>query len=142
MAKQGDSSADGAGAARPQTVVAAGHETARGPHVTVGPPAPAHGTPVVLRRGRRLAFAGVAALAACLICWRGVPWIQHMLTHVSTDDAFVAGDSTSVASRIGDVVDQVLVRDYDFVEPGSLLVSLDKVPFRLLAEQRRADLVS
>jgi membrane fusion protein (multidrug efflux system) len=82
---------------------------------------------------------GLAAVAAGLGAWKGGPWVRDYLAHVSTDDAFVAGDASTVPSRIADAVERVLVHDNDYVEKGTLLVQLDREPYRLLVEQKRAD---
>ncbi len=80
-----------------------------------------------------------AAAAAGLGAWKGGPWIREYFAHVSTDDAFVAGDASTVPSRIADVVERVLVHDNDYVERGTLLVRLDREPYQLLVEQKRLD---
>ena len=85
---------------------------------------------------------GNGGLAAVIFVWKGLPWYHHFFSHVSTEDAFVTGDATSVASRIADVVEEVLVRDYDFVERGTPIVRLDREPYRLQVEQKRSDLVN
>ena len=62
--------------------------------------------------------------------------------HVETDDAFVAGYTTAVGSRVSDVVEDVLVNDNDQVEKGTLLVRLDPEPFRVQVEMKQAELKS
>jgi membrane fusion protein, multidrug efflux system len=89
-------------------------------------PSVAHG---VLRRPRLLAgTVGVLALAIAL--WFGIPWIRFALSTVSTDDAFVNGHATFVASRVHGQVSRVLVDDNNRVKKGDLLVQLDKEPFQ------------
>jgi membrane fusion protein (multidrug efflux system) len=96
------------------------------------------------RPGRTIVRFTVAAVAlsaiAGLFVTKGLPWIRRSLTHVSTDDAFVAGDTTIVGSRITDLVEEVLVHDNDFVEKGTTIVRLDRKPFVITVEQMRADL--
>ncbi len=70
----------------------------------------------------------------------GLPYIKESMETVSTDDAFVAGHMTNVSARIADVVTEVLVEQYDRVEPGTLLVRLDREPFEIAAAQSRAAL--
>jgi membrane fusion protein (multidrug efflux system) len=81
----------------------------------------------------------VVGLAAGLGAWKGGPWIRGYFAHVSTDDAFVVGDASTVPSRIADVVERVLVHDNDYVERGTLLVQLDREPYQLLVDQKRSD---
>ena len=63
-----------------------------------------------------------------------------MLETVSTDDAFVPGHITYVSPRIEDVVTEVLVDQDDRVEPGQLLVRLDREPFEVAVAQAEASL--
>jgi membrane fusion protein, multidrug efflux system len=89
-------------------------------------PSVAHG---LLRRPRLLAgTVGVLALAIAL--WFGLPWIRFALSTVSTDDAFLNGHATFVASRVHGQVSRVLVDDNNRVKRGDLLVQLDKEPFQ------------
>ena len=59
---------------------------------------------------------------------------------METDDAFVAGHITYVSPRIEDVVTEVLVDQNDRIEPGQLLVKLDREPFELAVAQDEASL--
>ncbi len=89
------------------------------------------------RRWRGLILGGVAVLALGLLAVRGGPMVVSYFGHVSTDDAFVTGDATTVGSRITDVVEQVLVHDNDYVAKGDLVVRLDREPYRIKVEQGR-----
>lgn len=55
------------------------------------------------KRKRRLRI-WVAAIAAALLVVFGVPWIQHSLNTVSTDDAYVNSYVTFVAPRVASQV--------------------------------------
>jgi membrane fusion protein, multidrug efflux system len=140
MADHDDSNGNGAAVAEQRTPVAYGHFARNGPHIgdeTMSPPpVPGPG------RRRWAVVAALGGLAAVLIVWKGVPWYHHFFSHVSTEDAFVTGDATSVASRIADAVEEVSVRDYDFVERGTLLVRLDREPYRVLVEQKQSELAN
>ena len=70
--------------------------------------------------GRRFLLTGVGLLAAGLVVWVGGPRARDYFAHVETDDAFVAGYTTAVGSRVSDVVEDVLVNDNDQVEKGTL----------------------
>ena len=50
----------------------------------------------------------------------GVPWIQHSLNTVSTDDAYVNSYVTFVAPRVAGQVLRVLVDDNDRVNKGDV----------------------
>ncbi len=87
---------------------------------------------------RWLLIGGAAvAIVAAAVHW-GVPMVREMLDTVSTDDAFVAGHITYVSPRVDGVVTEVLVDQNDRVEPGMLLVRLDRQPFEVALAQAEA----
>jgi membrane fusion protein (multidrug efflux system) len=141
MAEPVGSGGEGAAVAGARTVASTGHASRNGPHVESGenPASPdVGGKP--RRPGRWVILAVVGGLAVVLGAWKGGPWVRDYFSHVSTDDAFVAGDATTVASRLSDVVEQVLVHNDDYVERGALLVRLDRKPFEIAVDQMRSDL--
>ena len=100
------------------------------------------------RWGRRLVIGLVVAAVVWAGLTYGAPYVREMLETVQTNDAFVSGHITYVSPRIEDVVTEVLVDQNDRVEPGQLLVRLDRQPFELTVaqndaalEQARANLV-
>lgn len=104
------------------------------------PQEPQPGLEKASRSHRWLVLATIGSLAAVAFFWKGLPMAREMITHVSTDDAFVAGDATQVSARIGDQVEQVLINDNDFVEKGTVLVRLDQQPFAIAVEQKHSAL--
>ena len=89
------------------------------------------------KRKRRLRI-WVAAIAAVLLVVFGVPWIQHSLNTVSTDDAYVNSYVTFVDPRVSGQVLSVLVDDNDRVKKGDVLVELDPEPFQVQVAIRQA----
>ena len=87
---------------------------------------------------RRTILKTSAAIAAALLVVFGVPWIQHSLNTVSTDDAYVNSYVTFVAPRVAGQVLRVLVDDNDRVNKGDVLVELDPEPFQVQVEIRQA----
>ncbi len=136
---------EGVAVTGPRRIVSAGHTqgTRHGPHGEGGDEsmsaAEEAGTPS--RRGRwRGALLLAAAIGAAGVgAWKGGPLVRHYLSHVSTDDAFVTGDASTVPSRIADVVERVFVHDNDYVERGTVLVRLDREPYQLIVDQKRLD---
>jgi membrane fusion protein, multidrug efflux system len=100
--------------------------------------------PQPVRRDRhwlRWIVIGITVTAIILAGLRYLkPAVEEMLRTVSTDDAFVSGHVTNVSPRIGDVVTEVLVDQDDRVEPGQLLIRLDREPFALTVAQSKAAL--
>ncbi len=65
-----------------------------------------------------------------------------MLETVSTDDAYVNGHVTFVAPRVAGQVSRVLVEDNHRVKKGDLLVQLDKEPYQVQFDLKKAALVA
>jgi membrane fusion protein (multidrug efflux system) len=75
-----------------------------------------------------LAFGGYAL----------APTVKTMMETVSTDDAYVNSHVTYVAPRVSGQVSRVLVDDNDRVSKGDLLVQLDKEPYQIQVELKKA----
>lgn len=91
------------------------------------------------RRIRRTALAGVA-VAAVLGAgyWAHDYWTVGRF-EVSTDDAYVQADSTTIAPKISGYVAAVLVRDNERVKAGQVLARIDDRDFRTALDQAKAD---
>jgi membrane fusion protein (multidrug efflux system) len=66
------------------------------------------------------------------------PTVEMMLNTVSTDDAYVNGHVTFVAPRVSGQVTRVLVDDNYRVKKGALLVQLDREPYQVQVQIKRA----
>jgi membrane fusion protein (multidrug efflux system) len=106
------------------------------PPVSAAPidyPEPAH-----RRRLRPLLFAGVAIAAlagAADFGWRY--WTTGRF-EVSTDDAYVKADSTTIAPKISGYIATVLVRDNEMVKAGQVLARVDDRDFKVSLEKAKA----
>ena len=60
----------------------------------------------------------------------------------STDNAYVQGEITRIASQLGARVDEVLVQDNQHVEKGQLLVKLEAADFQLALDRAKATLAT
>jgi membrane fusion protein (multidrug efflux system) len=69
-----------------------------------------------------------------------IPWVLTSLSTVSTDDAFVNGHVTFVAQRVKGQVVRVLVDDNYRVQKGDILVQLDKQPYQVEVDRKKAAL--
>ncbi len=87
---------------------------------------------------RHLLIGAAAIFGVAILATFGVPWIERLLTTVSTDDAYVNGHATFVAARVPGQVSRVLVDDNNRVKKGELLVELDKEPYRVEVAIKKA----
>ncbi len=88
-----------------------------------------------------LLLAGaVAALAVA--GYLLVPAVETALNTVSTDDAYVNGYVTLVAPRVPGQVARVLVHDNYRVKKGDLLVQLDREPYQVQVDLKKAAVVN
>ena len=82
----------------------------------------------------------LGALVLAVASVFGIPWIRLTLSTVSTDDAYVNGHVTFVASRVSGQIARVLVDDNNRVHKGDLLAQLDKEPFQDAVAVKKAAL--
>ncbi len=87
-------------------------------------------------------LGGIAILLVAVGLYYGVPAFLRILNTVSTDDAYVNGHVTFVAARVPGQVTNVWVDDNDRVRKGSLLVQLDKEPYRIQVDLKKAALAT
>jgi len=121
--------ADPTGARSPGESASVEHESS-----SPGNPPPVHRS--TRKRKILIGVLGISVLAVALIF--GIPWIEQMLSTVSTDDAYVNGHVTFVAPRVGGQIAQVLVDDNNRVRKGGLLAQLDKEPFQIAVSEKKA----
>jgi membrane fusion protein, multidrug efflux system len=91
-----------------------------------------------LMRKRTLLIGVIGALVLAAVAALGIPYIQRTLNTVSTDDAFVNGHVTFVASRVGGQISRVLVDDDNRVHKGDVIAELDKEPYQIALSEKRA----
>ena len=113
------------------------------PRATQLPVAPSHtpSPPAAPERPhhlRRWVLLGVGAVVLALVLYIGVPWIILIFNTVSTDDAYVNSYPTFVAPRVAGQVVKVLVVDNQRVKKGDLIVQLDKEPFQIQVDIKKA----
>src|SRR5262245_38233433 len=101
------------------------------------PPKPSEAIAPAHRRRRWLLLAG-ALVGLAVGAYFLVPWVETALDTVSTDDAYVNGHVTFVAPRVAGQVTKVLVDDNYRVKKGDLLVQLDKEPYQVQVNIKKA----
>jgi membrane fusion protein (multidrug efflux system) len=95
--------------------------------------------PAQHRWRRRLLWAG-ALIALAAGVYFLIPWVLTALNTVSTDDAYVNSHVTFVAPRVKGQVVRVLVDDNYRVRRGDILVQLDKQPYQVEVDRKKAAL--
>jgi membrane fusion protein, multidrug efflux system len=95
----------------------------------------------------KLNFRKLLSIAAALAVVAGAAWygwdywtVGRYL--VSTDDAYVRADSTTIAPKVAGYLLQVLVKDNERVRTGQVLARIDDRDFKVALDQAAADVAS
>ncbi|WP_226017255.1 HlyD family secretion protein [Novosphingobium sp. FKTRR1] len=91
---------------------------------------------------RRIGRGTLAAGVALLVAGAGAVWILAEPASQSTDDAYLAADSTTVAPRVKGFVSQVLVAENQSVRAGQPLLRIDAEEFSARHAAAQADLAN
>lgn len=102
------------------------------------PTAPAH-VSYEKRNLRKLLLMAAAAVALAGAGWYGYDYWTVGQYLVSTDDAYVKADSTTIAPKVSGYLNQVLVADNEHVKAGQVLARIDDRDFKVALDQARAD---
>jgi membrane fusion protein (multidrug efflux system) len=87
---------------------------------------------------RRLILPVIVLAAIAGGAWYGHQWWINGRFMISTDDAYIGGDITSLAPKVTGYVDKVNVVANQRVHAGDILVTLDNGDYRIAAEQAEA----
>ena len=87
-----------------------------------------------------LASAAVAALGGA--AWFGYDYFTVGQYLVSTDDAYVKADNTTIAPKVSGYLHEVLVGDNERVTAGQILARIDERDFRVALDQAKADVAA
>ncbi len=93
-------------------------------------------------RFRQLLLAGVAIAALAGTSWYGFDYWTVGRFLVSTDDAYVRADSTTIAPKVSGYLREVLIGDNEHVKAGQVLARIDERDFKVALDQARADVGS
>ncbi|KYK45930.1 hemolysin D [Bradyrhizobium liaoningense] len=88
---------------------------------------------------RKLLLMAAAAVALAGASWYGYDYWTVGQYLVSTDDAYVKADSTTIAPKVSGYLNQVLVADNEHVKAGQVLARIDDRDFKVALDQARAD---
>jgi membrane fusion protein (multidrug efflux system) len=93
-------------------------------------------------RLRRLLLAGAAVAALAGASWYGFDYWTVGRFLVSTDDAYVRADNTTIAPKVSGYLREVLVGDNEHVKAGQELARIDERDFEVALDQARADVAA
>jgi membrane fusion protein (multidrug efflux system) len=88
---------------------------------------------------RRIAFAGIAIAALSGAAWYSWDYWTVGRFLVSTDDAYVKADNTTIAPKVSGYLSAVLVGDNERVKAGQVLARIDERDFKVALNQAKAD---
>ena len=91
---------------------------------------------------RKLLMAGAAVAALAGAGWYGFDYWTVGRYLVSTDDAYVKADNTTVAPKISGYLHEVLVGDNERVRAGQVLARIDERDFNVALDQAKADVAA
>jgi len=104
----------------------------------VPPAAPAAAKTAPARNRRKLLLIGAAAmLAAAAAGWFGYDYFTVGRFLVSTDDAYVRADATTLAAKVPGYVASIEVKDNQFVRAGEVIARIDDGDYKLAADAAR-----
>jgi len=100
--------------------------------------------PPATLRGRIKRLLTVSAAVALLAGagWYGWDYWRVGRFLVSTDDAYVKADNTTVAPKVSGYISEVLVGDNEPVKAGQVLARIDARDFTVALDQAKADVVA
>jgi membrane fusion protein (multidrug efflux system) len=91
---------------------------------------------------RKLLSTGAALVVLAGSAWYGWDYWTVGQYLVSTDDAYVRADSTTIAPKVGGYLLQVLVKDNERVRTGQVLARIDDRDFKVALDQAQADVAA
>src|SRR5258705_3918097 len=104
--------------------------------------APAASQSSYKNRIRRLLMAGSAVALLAASAWYGWDYWTVGRFLVSTDDAYVKADNTTIAPKVSGYLSAVLVGDNERVKAGQMLARIDDRDFKVALDQAKADVAA
>jgi membrane fusion protein, multidrug efflux system len=91
---------------------------------------------------RQVLLAGAAVALLATASWYGQQYWTVGRFLVSTDDAYVKADNTTIAPKVSGYLNQVPVGDNEQVKAGQVLARIDDRDFRVALDQAKADVAA
>lgn len=92
------------------------------------------------KKTKKNIFFTIAGLALILIAYLFIKWLVDWRYIVSTDDAYIAGDITSLSPRIGGYVTKINVQENNFVKKDDILFYIYDEDYKIAAKDAKARL--
>src|SRR6266478_5939786 len=106
-------------------------------------PAPLPAAPIARKSAtRRFLLAGTAVALLAGATWYGWDYWTVGRYLVSTDDAYVKADNTTIAPKVSGYLSEVLVGDNERVAAGQVLARIDDRDFKVALDQAKADVAA
>src|SRR3954468_6086807 len=99
-------------------------------------------TPSKKERIRKALIAGAAVALLATASWYGWDYWTVGRFSVSTDDAYVKADNTTIAPKVSGYLNQVLAGDNQHVKSGQVLARIDDRDFKVALDQAKADVAA
>jgi membrane fusion protein, multidrug efflux system len=91
---------------------------------------------------RKTLMAGAAVAVLAASAWYGWDYWTIGRFQVSTDDAYVKADNTTISPKVSGYLDQVLVGDNERVKAGQVLARIDDRDYRVALDQAKSDVAA
>jgi membrane fusion protein (multidrug efflux system) len=91
---------------------------------------------------RRLLLASAAVVVLAGAAWFGWNYWTVGRYQVSTDDAYVQADNTTIAPKVSGYLSEVLVGDNERIKAGQVLARIDQRDFAVALDQAKADVAA
>jgi membrane fusion protein (multidrug efflux system) len=91
---------------------------------------------------RKMLMTGAAAAVLAGAAWYGWDYWTVGQYLVSTDDAYVKADNTTIAPKVSGYLREVMVGDNERVRAGQVLARIDERDFQVALEQARSDVAA
>src|SRR5271157_5028189 len=91
---------------------------------------------------RKMLMAGAAVAVLAGVAWYGWDYWTVGRYLVSTDDAYVKADNTTIAPKVSGYLRDVLVGDNEHVTAGQILARIDDRDFKVALDQAKADVAA
>jgi membrane fusion protein (multidrug efflux system) len=101
------------------------------------PYAEAAGGPARKSNRKRLLLGAAAVVVLAAAGWFGTNWLMVGRFIVSTDDAYVRADTTTLAAKVSGYISAVEVADNTFVHAGDVIARIDDGDYRLALDAAR-----